>query len=38
MTRETVEAHPWSVPMAYRLGWIVRRTAVHTLNRLAVHL
>jgi hypothetical protein len=37
MTRDTAEA-PWSVPMAYRLGWAVRRTAAHTLNRLAVHL
>jgi hypothetical protein len=38
MTCETVETRTSSVPMAYRLGWLVRRTAVHTINRLALHL
>ncbi|MCW2568019.1 MAG: hypothetical protein JWN54_2116 [Mycobacterium sp.] len=38
MTCETVGTRPPPVPMAYRLGWLVRRTAAHTLNRLAVHL
>jgi hypothetical protein len=38
MTCETAETHSWQVSMAYRLGWLVRRTAAHTLNRLAVHL
>jgi hypothetical protein len=38
MTREAAQHHSWSTPMAYRLGWRVRRTAVHTLNLLAVHL
>jgi hypothetical protein len=38
MTGEMAESRAWSVPMAYRVGWLVRRTAVHTLNRLVVHL
>jgi hypothetical protein len=25
------------VPVAYRVGWRVRRTAAETLNRLVVH-
>lgn len=38
MTHEATQTQRGSVPMAYRLGWCVRRTAVHTLNRLVVRL